>query len=379
MHEQARASLYVHIPWCVAKCPYCDFNSHGLNGRRPAEDSYLEALVADIAWEAEQVGPHHIDTVFFGGGTPSLFAADSIAMILEAIDGQFDLDPEAEITLEANPGTAEAARFAGYRRAGVNRLSIGVQSLDDAQLQRLGRIHSADEARAAVAMARDAGFDNLNLDLMFALPEQTPVQAADDLAGVIDLAPEHISWYQLTLEPGTAFGRRPPPLPVEDDSVAMWEAGLGTLAAAGYAQYEVSAHARDGRQCRHNLAYWHFADYIGVGAGAHGKVAGQRRVRVKTPAAYMRHAGSRQIVAESPTIKEEDIPFEYMMNRLRLNAPLSRRDYEAATGLAWADLEPWLTPLDARGLVRADADGLQLTPAGSRHLDTVVGGFLPYA
>ena len=377
MHEAAHAALYVHIPWCVAKCPYCDFNSHGLSGRQPAEDAYVEALVADLAWEAEQVGPHHIDSVFFGGGTPSLFAPDSIALILEAIDGQFDLDEQAEITLEANPGTAEAARFAGYRAAGVNRLSIGVQSLDNAQLQRLGRIHDAAEARGAVGMARKAGFDNLNLDLMFALPGQTPAQAADDLAGVIALEPEHISWYQLTLEPGTAFGRRPPPLPAEDDSVAIWQAGLATLADAGYAQYEVSAHARAGRQCRHNLAYWRFGDYIGVGAGAHGKVGGARRVRAKTPAAYMRHAGCSKVVAESTKIETKDVTFEYMMNRLRLNAPLTRREYEAATGLDWAALGPCLAPLRTQGLVQADADGLQLTATGARHLDTVVGHFLP--
>lgn len=377
MREQAHAGLYIHIPWCVAKCPYCDFNSHGLNGREPAQDRYVEALVADLAWEAEQLGPHHIDSIFFGGGTPSLFAPDSIALILEAVDGQFDLDEQAEITLEANPGASEAAHFAGYRGAGVNRLSIGVQSLDDAHLKRLGRIHNAAEAQTAYQAAREAGFDNINLDLMFALPEQSVAGAAAELAELIAWSPEHISYYQLTLEPGTAFGRRPPPLPAEDDSVAMWEAGMARLAAAGYAQYEVSAYARDGKQCRHNLTYWTFGDYIGVGAGAHGKSAGSRRERVKTPAQYMQVAGSPTVLAGAAPIADEAVLFEYMMNRLRLNAPIARREFERTTGLRWAGLASAITNLRDRDLVTSDDKQLSLTPLGRHHLDDVVRGFLP--
>lgn len=377
MREQAHAGLYIHIPWCVAKCPYCDFNSHGLNGREPAQDRYVEALVADLAWEAEQLGPHHIDSIFFGGGTPSLFAPDSIALILEAVDGQFDLDEQAEITLEANPGASEAAHFAGYRGAGVNRLSIGVQSLQDAHLKRLGRIHNAAEAQTAYLAAREAGFDNINLDLMFALPEQTVAGAAAELAELITWNPEHISYYQLTLEPGTAFGRRPPPLPAEDDSVAMWEAGMARLAAAGYAQYEVSAYARDGKQCRHNLTYWTFGDYIGVGAGAHGKSAGSRRERIKTPAQYMQAAGSPTVLAGAAPIADEAVLFEYMMNRLRLNAPIARREFERATGLRWAGLASAMSNMRDRDLVTSDDKQLSLTPLGRHHLDDVVSGFLP--
>ncbi|MBR9812739.1 radical SAM family heme chaperone HemW [bacterium] len=377
MREQAHAGLYIHIPWCVAKCPYCDFNSHGLNGREPAQDRYVEALVADLAWEAEQLGPHHIDSIFFGGGTPSLFAPDSIALILEAVDGQFDLDEQAEITLEANPGASEAAHFAGYRGAGVNRLSIGVQSLDDAHLKRLGRIHNAAEAQTAYLAAREAGFDNINLDLMFALPEQSVAGAAAELAELIAWSPEHISYYQLTLEPGTAFGRRPPPLPAEDDSVAMWEAGMARLAAAGYAQYEVSAYARDGKQCRHNLTYWTFGDYIGVGAGAHGKSAGSRRERIKTPAQYMQAAGSPTVLAGAAPIADEAVLFEYMMNRLRLNAPIARREFERATGLRWAGLASAMSNMRDRDLVTSDDKQLSLTPLGRHHLDDVISGFLP--
>ena len=377
MREQPRAGLYVHIPWCVAKCPYCDFNSHGLNGREPAQDRYVEALVADLAWEAEHVGPHHIDSIFFGGGTPSLFAPDSIALILEAVDGQFDLDGDAEITLEANPGAAEAAHFAGYRSVGVNRLSIGVQSLDDAHLKRLGRIHDATEAKAAFRAARVAKFDNINLDLMFALPEQTVDGAAAELDALISWQPEHISYYQLTLEPGTAFGRRPPPLPAEDDSVAMWESGMTRLAAAGYAQYEVSAYAQPGHQCQHNLGYWTFGDYIGVGAGAHGKVGCSRRERVKTPAQFMQAAGAPAVLAGAAPIADDARLFEYLMNRLRLNAPIARREFEQATGLAWSTLSDAASDGLQQELLAGDADQLMLTELGRRHLDEVVGGFLP--
>lgn len=377
MLEQARAGLYVHIPWCVAKCPYCDFNSHGLNGREPAQDRYVEALVADIAWEAEQAGPHHINSIFFGGGTPSLFAPDSIALILEAIDGQFDLDPQAEITLEANPGASEAANFSGYRTAGVNRLSIGVQSLDNGHLERLGRIHDASEAEAAYRAARAAGFDNINLDLMFALPEQTVAGAATELDTLAGWAPEHISYYQLTLEPGTAFGRRPPPLPSEDDSVAMWESGIERLAAAGYDQYEVSAYAQGGKQCRHNLTYWQFGDYIGVGAGAHGKLGGSRRERVKTPAQFMQSAGTPAVLVGAAPIAEDSVLFEYMMNRLRLNAPIARQEFEQATRLDWGTLSGAADKLLQQELLTGDADQLALTELGRRHLDEVVSNFLP--
>ena len=372
------AGLYIHIPWCVAKCPYCDFNSHGLNGRQPIEAAYVEALARDLQFERSHVGPQTIDTVFFGGGTPSLFSAASIGRILESVAQAFTLSSAAEITLEANPGASEAARFAGYRDVGVDRLSIGVQSLENATLAKIGRIHDRDAAIAAVHMARDAGFDNLNLDMMFALPGQTPRQAEQELAELISLQPEHISYYQLTLEPGTAFGRRPPPLPAEAESLAIWDTGKALLAEAGYAQYEVSAYTQPGRECAHNLNYWRFGDYVGVGAGAHGKVtidgALQRRARVKVPAAFMREAGAQTVLDTVETVPVADLPFEFMMNRLRLRAPVSGAEL-AAAGVTGIDST--LADLEHRGLLHRAGQSYGLTALGHAHLDSVVAKFLP--
>ncbi|MCY4270799.1 MAG: radical SAM family heme chaperone HemW, partial [Gammaproteobacteria bacterium] len=269
MLELPPLGLYVHIPWCVRKCPYCDFNSHERPGAGIPEAAYVEALCGEIALNKKI---RLIETVFFGGGTPSLFQPESFARLLGRLAERKCLAPEAEITLEANPGIAEAGRFAACRAAGINRLSIGVQSFDDAALARLGRIHGGADARAAFTIAREAGFDNINLDLMFGLPRQSQSQALSDLETAIALAPEHISWYQLTLEPNTVFWRRPPRLPPEHLIDTTQEAGIALLESAGYARYEVSAFARPGKACRHNLNYWRFGDYLGIGAGAHGKL-----------------------------------------------------------------------------------------------------------
>ena len=274
MLELPPLGLYVHIPWCVRKCPYCDFNSHERPGEGIPEAEYVERLEADLKRELARgpLGTRVVETVFFGGGTPSLFRPESFERVLELLRTNGRLSPEAEITLEANPGTAEAARFAGYRKAGINRLSLGVQSFDDTALARLGRIHDGGEALAAMDMAREAGFDNINIDLMFGLPGQTREQALSDLETAIGFGPEHVSWYQLTLEPNTVFWRRPPVLPEEKSVDDMQEGGLDLLGRAGYARYEISAFALDGRQCRHNMNYWAFGDYLGIGAGAHGKL-----------------------------------------------------------------------------------------------------------
>lgn len=369
-------ALYIHIPWCAKKCPYCDFNSHAVKAPIPEAD-YVAALLRDLDHElADAPESRPLTSIFFGGGTPSLFSGAAIGAILEGTARRLAFAPGIEITLEANPGTAEAERFRDYRAAGVNRLSMGVQSLDDAQLKRLGRIHGADEARAAVAMARAAGIDNLNLDLMFALPTQTVAEAAADLRQLIALAPEHISYYHLTLEPNTAFAAAPPPLPDSDSAYEMLEAGQQQLAAHGYAQYETSAYARPGRQALHNLNYWRFGDYLGIGAGAHGKrtLAGriERRARHKHPKTYLETAGSAASLQEVRTVAGDELAFEYCLNALRLHEGFAVADFEARTGLAFAVLEPRLARQRQRGLITMDSTGVRPTPLGRDHLNTLL-------
>ncbi len=366
-------ALYIHIPWCAKKCPYCDFNSHAVKAPIP-EAEYVAALLRDLDFElATSAEARPLVSIFFGGGTPSLFSGAAIGRILEGVAARLAFAPDIEITLEANPGTAEATHFAGYRAAGVNRLSMGVQSLDDAQLKALGRIHGADEARAAVAMARQAGFDNLNLDLMFALPRQTEAEAVQDLAQLIALAPEHISYYHLTLEPNTAFAARPPPLPDSDSAYAMLEAGQAQLAAAGYAQYETSAYARPGRAAAHNRNYWTFGDYLGIGAGAHGKRTFadriERRARHKHPRSFMETAGSAASLQEVRTVAGDELIFEYCLNALRLHEGFAKADFEARTGLAFSALEPRLERQRQKGLIAMDATRVWPTPLGRDHLN----------
>jgi oxygen-independent coproporphyrinogen-3 oxidase len=369
-------ALYIHIPWCAKKCPYCDFNSHAVKTAIP-EAEYVEALLRDLDFELrEALEQRPLVSIFFGGGTPSLFSAAAIARILDGVAKRLAFAPGIEVTLEANPGTAEAQRFADYRAAGVNRLSMGVQSLDDAKLKSLGRIHGAAEARAAVAMARNAGFANFNLDLMFALPQQTLAEAEHDLAQLIALAPTHISYYHLTLEPNTAFHRAPPPLPDDDTAYAMLEAGQARLAAAGYAQYETSAYAQPGAQSAHNRNYWTFGDYLGIGAGAHGKrtLDGcvERRARHRHPKTYLDTAGSRAGLQEQRKVAGDELAFEYCLNALRLHEGFAVADFEARTGLAFAVLEPKLAPARQKGLIVLEAGRVTPTPLGRDHLNALL-------
>jgi len=372
-------SLYLHFPWCVAKCPYCDFNSHGLRGAVP-EDAYVAALIRDLDFELQQPESRPIQSIFMGGGTPSLFSGRAIAAVLEAFAKRLSFAPDIEITLEANPGTVDAGYFRDYRTAGVNRLSIGVQSLNDAMLKRLGRIHGHDDAVSAVRIARAAGFDNLNLDLMFALPEQSEAEAAADLREAIALGPEHLSYYQLTLEPNTEFAARPPTLPDDDSAWAMQLAGQALLAAQGYAQYEVSAYAQPGRQSRHNRNYWQFGDYLGIGAGAHGKRTFadriERRARHKLPKTYQAAAGQASALQEQREVGAPELPFEFAMNALRLNEGFSPALFETRTGLALSEIGPRLAKLAARGLLERDDTVIRPTALGRAHLNTLIGEFL---
>lgn len=381
-------ALYVHMPWCVRKCPYCDFNSHGVGSVEPPWTAYIDALLADLDADLADFGTaaaRPIRSVFFGGGTPSLFAPEHIARFLAGARARLDFAPDCEVTLETNPGTVEHGRFDGYRDAGVNRVSLGVQSFNDDKLARLGRIHSAGEAEAAYRMARAAGFDNINLDLMYALPKQDLAGAIDDIEQAIALAPDHLSHYQLTLEPGTPFAKRPPPVPDGDTAWDMQEACQARLAAAGYAQYEVSAYARPGRRCRHNLTYWQFGDYLGIGAGAHGKLtrAGadglevRRRRKVLSPRAYLEADAQAARIAGDERVSAADLPFEYMLNALRLIDGTPLANFSARTGL---DMEAIANPLAAtirNGWIDADATVLRTTAMGQRFLNDVIERFMP--
>ncbi|PPE74964.1 oxygen-independent coproporphyrinogen III oxidase-like protein [Solimonas fluminis] len=372
-------ALYLHFPWCVQKCPYCDFNSHALRGETP-EDAYVEALVRDLEHELQDGERRPLASIFMGGGTPSLFSGRAIGRVLEEVGRRLSFAPGIEITLEANPGTADASHFRGYRAAGVNRLSIGAQSLDAAQLKKLGRIHDPGQAVDALRLARAAGFDNINLDLMFALPQQTQTEALADLDGVLALQPEHVSWYQLTLEPNTEFAARPPPLPDDDAVAAMFDAGQQRLADAGYAQYEVSAYARPGRRARHNLNYWEFGDYLGIGAGAHGKRSGPagvvRRARHKHPRRYQETAGTPAAVQEQRRLSAQEMPVEFMLNVLRLNAGVAASLWEQRTGLPLSALDLPLAEARRRGLMEADPALLRPTALGHRHLNRLLELFL---
>lgn len=371
-------SLYIHIPWCVRKCPYCDFNSHGVDEPIP-EQQYTDALIRDLDNDLPYAQQRPLASIFFGGGTPSLFSPQSIARILQAIHRRLDFAEDIEITLEANPGTSERANFFGYRDAGINRLSIGVQSFDDRHLQRLGRIHAAKEAIDAIQLARSAGFDNINLDLMHGLPDQTEAEAISDLQQAIDLAPEHLSWYQLTIEPNTAFYRQPPRLPVDDVLAAIQDDGQQLLAANGYSQYEISAYARDGRQSRHNLNYWQFGDYLGIGAGAHGKLTlpDQQQIirtrKTRLPQHYL--ARESGYIAEQTTIDSQSLPLEFMMNALRLNEGVPRHLLADRTGLDFDHIASIWNRLQQDKLVAPPQQRLKTTDLGHRFLNLVLERF----
>ena len=376
-------SLYIHIPWCVRKCPYCDFNSHEQPAALPVED-YLAALTADLEQDLPLVWGRTVHSIFFGGGTPSLFPASAIARILESVSARLRLAPGAEITMECNPGTAEHGRFEGYLAAGVNRLSFGVQSFNDGCLQRLGRIHDSREAEFAVRLAQDAGYDNINLDLMYALPGQDLGMALLDVERAIALQPTHLSHYQLTLEPNTVFAARPPAgIPLEDDAWDMQERCIELMAGAGYAQYEVSAYSLAGRQCAHNLNYWRFGDYLGIGAGAHGKLSSGatgeilRRWKLKNPRAYLAAADSPARIGGDDPIEPAQRPFDYMLNALRLVEGFSLRDFEAHTGLDRSVLEPQLQHARLMGWLEPGGERLVPSELGRRFTNDVISLFLP--
>ncbi|MEG3191759.1 radical SAM family heme chaperone HemW [Lysobacter sp. D1-1-M9] len=377
-------SLYVHIPWCVRKCPYCDFNSHEnkTGGALPFQ-AYVDALLADLDFDLPLVWGRTVHSVFFGGGTPSLMPPEFIERFLQGASARLRFAPGCEITLETNPGTAEHGRFELYRAAGVNRLSFGIQSFDDGCLQRLGRIHDSAEAEAAVKLAQDAGLDNLNLDLMYALPQQSLAMAERDLERAFALQPAHVSHYQLTLEPNTLFAARPPSgIPDEDNSWDMQEHCQALLSAAGYGQYEVSAYARPGRQCTHNLNYWRYGDYLGIGAGAHGKLtlgaeqAVLRRWKHKHPATFLAHAGSDAALGGDERIPSERRPFEFMLNALRLVEGFSVAEFEARTGLALAAIEAPLQAAYTAGWLDRTGERIRPTELGRRFTNDVVALFL---
>ena len=371
-------ALYIHIPWCVRKCPYCDFNSHAADVI--PENEYVACLLADLQQDLPYVQGRPLQSIFFGGGTPSLFSAAAISQILQGVRAAIPFADDIEVTLEANPGTAEAEKFAGFRAAGVNRLSLGVQSFDPQQLQGLGRIHDSAQAAAAVRLAQGAGFDRINIDLMHGLPGQTVEAALADLQQALDLGVSHLSWYQLTIEPNTAFYRQPPPLPPDETLWAIQQQGQALLRSAGRAQYEVSAYAHPGQACRHNLNYWQFGDYLGIGAGAHGKVTlpgeGQvvRYSKTRLPRDYLARAGNW--LAERHALPPADLPFEFMLNALRLVEGVPAGLFADRTGLSLDCIRPLWQDLRRRGLVADDAARLVTSPQGFLFLNDVLTAFM---
>ena len=362
------SGLYVHLPWCVRKCPYCDFNSHALKGKLPEAD-YVDALLGDFARERERM-PFDIASVYFGGGTPSLLTARSFARLLDA----FELDADVEVTMEANPGTVETAgAMKDYAAAGIGRVSLGAQSFDDGNLGQLGRIHTAAETKRAAAAITRAGFDEFNIDLMFGLPGQTVAGAVADLECAIALEPTHLSWYELTIEPNTAFARHPPPLPSLDERADIAERGQALLETHQFTRYEVSAYARTGSQARHNVNYWTFGDYVGIGAGAHGRLTLShgivRTAKAKQPGRYLLDQSP-----EDTPLEAKDLPVEYMMNALRLVQGTDEATFVERTGLPIETISEQMAALRAEGLMRQDRIGL--TKFGFSHLDTVVARFL---
>lgn len=372
-------AAYIHIPWCVRKCPYCDFNSHAAGPQLP-EEAYVKALLNDLQCDLEQVQGRPLSSIFFGGGTPSLFSAQALGRILEGLQQYVGFTNDIEITLEANPGTFEQAKFHDYRSLGINRLSIGVQSFQPAKLKALGRIHDGEEAIRAADMARAAGFDNFNLDLMHGLPDQSLDDALSDLRTAINQGPTHLSWYQLTVEPNTEFWNKPPQLPEDDRLWDIQEAGQALLAEQGYGQYETSAYAQPGRQARHNLNYWTFGDFLGLGAGAHGKWRqpdGQIRRHWKTrlPKDYLDPA--KRFRAGEKLLLPEDLPFEFLMNVLRLTDGVPTVLFTQRTGLPLQQLAQARREAEARGLLLTDPQRLVATPKGQLFLNDLLQLFLP--
>ncbi|AZK64092.1 MULTISPECIES: radical SAM family heme chaperone HemW [Pectobacterium] len=369
-------SLYIHIPWCVQKCPYCDFNSHALKGDVPHQE-YVDHLLADLDADLPLASGRELHSIFIGGGTPSLLSAEAMQALLDGVRARIPLTPDAEITMEANPGTVEADRFSGYQRAGINRISIGVQSFDPQKLTRLGRIHGPDEAKRAAHLATGLGLRSFNLDLMHGLPDQSLEEALDDLRQAIALNPPHLSWYQLTIEPNTLFSSRPPTLPDDDALWDIYEQGHALLSAAGYQQYETSAYAKPGYQCQHNLNYWRFGDYLGIGCGAHGKLTFSdgrilRTVKVRHPRGYMQGT----YLDKQHDVANDDRPFEFFMNRFRLLEAAPREDFTAYTGLEEHSIRPQLDQALAQGYLTETATHWQITEHGKLFLNSLLELFL---
>ncbi|MEE8482820.1 MAG: radical SAM family heme chaperone HemW [Acidiferrobacterales bacterium] len=373
-------SLYVHLPWCVQKCPYCDFNSHALRDDLP-EEQYIEALLRDLEQDLPRVWGRRIESVYIGGGTPSLFSAKAIARLLSELRARIPFNPVAEITLEANPGTVDEQRFDGFREAGVNRLSIGAQSFNDNSLKRLGRIHDSKQAALAIATAKKAGFDKINLDLMFGLPGQTMDNAIHDIETALSLETDHLSLYQLTIEPNTAFSASPPTLPPDDAIWDMQQVLLDLLSKAGFERYEISAYAKKGSQSRHNVNYWTFGDYLGIGAGAHGKLSSHDEIvrlwKVKHPNDYLKNAGAKKGYGGVTNISDTDLPLEFMMNAMRLYEGVPLASFQERTGLTINSMLKPLAIAEEKGFIIRDAISLRPTEHGQRFLNDMLTLFVP--
>ena len=383
-------ALYIHLPWCIRKCPYCDFNSHEIKDGSFPEKDYIEAIIRDLKFSAGQFRAREISSIFFGGGTPSVISANGIGMILEAVNAISALSADTEITLEANPGTVDSRRFAAYRRLGVNRLSIGVQSFSDDKLAAIGRIHNGNDALAAFETAVSAGFSNINIDLMYGLPGQTTEDALSDLARAVSLDPTHVSWYQLTIEPNTVFYSKPPTLPDDDLTWQMQTCGQDYLARHRYRQYEISAWSRENHECLHNTNYWQFGDYIGIGAGAHSKITTRndagglslqttvtRQSRLRSPASYIRNAGTASVIADHKTLAKEDCILEFMLNALRMNEGVPQDYFSERTGLSSDAIYKQVESARNDGLLEDGQELIKATRKGTRYLNDLLQYFNP--
>jgi len=372
-------SLYIHIPWCIRKCPYCDFNSHQSPQSLP-EKAYLQALLNDFDQNLAKIEGRPIQSIFIGGGTPSLFSGTNIKYLLDEIRSRAQINPQCEVTLEANPGTVDQQYFAGYRAAGVNRLSIGAQSFQDKHLKLLGRIHHRTDAIKAIELAHQTGFSDVNLDLMYGLPQQSIQDAIEDLQTAISLQPTHLSWYQLTIEPNTAFYKHPPPLPDDDQIAELEQQGRSILSNTDYSQYEVSAYSRSGYQCQHNLNYWQYGDYLGIGAGAHSKITAieegeiKRYTKQRIPATYLNN--DKAFIAQQTTLSKKDISFEFMLNALRLQQPISIRLFSERSGLSCNSINPILDEAVHKEMITLDKEFITVTAFGRRYLNDLIAMFL---
>ena len=381
-HQAPPLSLYIHLPWCLKKCPYCDFNSHEVPASGFEEKLYINALINDLKFELNRIEGRKIVSIFFGGGTPSLFLPESIEQLLNSIQAQLNFDLDIEITLEANPGAVEAKKFHEYKAMGINRLSLGIQSFNDQSLTLLGRIHNANEAKKAIELSREAGFENFNLDLMFGLPNQKIDDVLTDLKQAVDYSPTHISWYQLTIEPNTIFGSKPPKLPSDDVIWSMQEKGQVFLKKNDFEQYEVSAYAKDNYRSIHNINYWQFGDYLGIGAGSHGKITSiinsqiERYVRHKIPARYIELVDLKNSITEKKVLETKEVPLEFMMNALRLTDGVTENLFFERTGLSIKTIEKELMIAKNRNLLDYHNKRIKPSFRGHRYLNDLLHVFM---